>query len=259
MCTLSGVVLSTRLYLICIFIWHVIKVDVSFSIHAVLPLRSCVIFQILAACSYNIKMFFLAPFCGPQSDWGFYSCQSKLGRWTHSVVKWRTHFYNISKCSFYFQRDVSITEMDGTDRTSRHSTTSNTNTCTPLLQNQMQLLGAHALQQSGVKHIIVWRQAKESAAFSLEWNIQSPLPKLWHIYGLTFRKRSPSDKNKNKKNKKSCFLFIGNASQQDRNLTAAPVGGVFADVSPLAFQFKLEQQKSSACPERGAHPGTARF
>lgn len=147
-------------------------------------------------------MFFLAPFCGPQSDWGFYSCQSKLGRWTHSVGKWRTHFYNISKCSFYFQRDVSITEMDGTDRTSRHSTTSNTNTCTPLLQNQMQLLGAHALQQSGVKHIIVWRQAKESAAFSLEWNIQSPLPKLWHIYGLTFRKRSPSDKKKQKKQKK---------------------------------------------------------
>lgn len=52
----------------------------------------------------------------------------------------------------------------------------------------MQLFGAYALQQSSVKlkHTIVWRQAKvsaaaESAVFSLEWDLQSPRPYLWHI------------------------------------------------------------------------------
>lgn len=71
---------------------------------------------------------------------------------------------------------------------SQHSTTSNTHTrirhCCKI--NEMQLFRAHALQQSGVKHTIVWQQAKvsaaaESAAFSLEWDLQSPRPYLWHI------------------------------------------------------------------------------
>lgn len=134
-------------------------------------------------------MFFIwvAPFCAPfQSDWGFYSCQSILERWTHSVVKWKTHFYNLSKCSFYFQRRPNY--RNGWHRQYHNTVLRATHTrirhCCKI--NEMQLFGAHALQQSGVKHTIVWRQAKvsaaaESAAFSLEWDLQSPRPYLWHI------------------------------------------------------------------------------
>lgn len=78
--------------------------------------------------------------------------------------------------------------MDGTDNITTQYYEQHTHTrirhCCKI--NEMQLFGAHALQQSGVKHTIVWQQAKvsaaaESAAFSLEWDLQSPRPYLWHI------------------------------------------------------------------------------